>query len=72
MAQREMTYRVVALASAAASDTRLGPTVHERVEMVAALSRAAWTASGRLLPSYARADMPLRLSTLDQQGSDAE
>ena len=63
-----MTYRVVALSSAEASDARLGNTVAERLQMVSDLSRMAWAASGRPLPVYSRAEMPVHLSTLAEQG----
>jgi hypothetical protein len=49
-----MTYRVVALGSMEASDPRLGTTAAERLEMLAELSRLAWTASGRPFPEYER------------------
>jgi hypothetical protein len=37
-----------------ASDPRLGTTAAERLEMLAELSRLAWTASGRPFPEYER------------------
>lgn len=68
-----MTYRVVALASEEARDARLGTTTTERLEMLAELSRLAWTASGRPFPRYERGNMPVRLATLgDQGGPDDE
>jgi hypothetical protein len=66
-----MTWRVVALGSAEARDPRLGATATERLEMLAELSRLAWSASGRAFPEYARSAMPVRLTTLhrrDQPG----
>ena len=59
-----MTYRLVSLESADGSDARLGATVVERLEMVRALSLAAWAATGRPFPSYARSGMPIRLLKL--------
>ncbi len=68
-----MTYRVVTLASEEARDARLGTTATERLAMLAELSRLAWTASGRPFPAYERARMPVRLTTLgDQGGPDDE
>jgi hypothetical protein len=59
-----MTYRVVDLGSKEAGDSRLGATPAERLSILAELSRTAWLASGRELPSYTRATMPVRLLTL--------
>lgn len=68
MPRRDMTYRVVPLESDEARDARLGSTVAERVEMVMALSIAAWVASGKPLPKYERHNIPFRLSYLHEQG----
>ena len=68
MTRREMTYRVVALESAEARDARLGTTAAERLDMLAELSRLAWSASGRAFPQYERRNMPVRLSRLRDQG----
>jgi hypothetical protein len=68
MARRNMTYRVVPLDSPEARDARLGTTAAERLLMLRELSRMTWTASGRPLPTYTRAHMPIRLSTLSEQG----
>ena len=69
MRRRDMTYRVVPLTSQAAGDARLGTTAAERLAMVRELSRIAWIAGGRTLPSYARADIRIRLSALRDQGT---
>ncbi len=69
MARRDMTYRVVPLASAEAGEARLGTTAAERLEMLGRLSRMAWTAGGRVLPRYTRQEMRVRLSTLADQGA---
>jgi len=68
MTRRGMTYRVVALGSTEASSSRLGTTAGERLEMLAELSRLAWRASGRAFPQYERSNMPVRLTTLRDQG----
>ena len=72
MTRGKMTYRVVPLRSAEARDAHLGRTVAERLEMVRELSRLAWAASGRPFPSYSRAEMPVRLSALRDQGSQTD
>ncbi|HEX9484511.1 MAG TPA: hypothetical protein VF929_08010 [Gemmatimonadaceae bacterium] len=64
MRARQMTYRVVSLHSDEARDARLGSTVEERLAMLRELSRMAWFASGRALPVYSRAEMPVRLVRL--------
>jgi hypothetical protein len=64
MTERRMTWRIVALGSAEAGDSRLGATATERLQMLAELSRLAWSASGRPFPEYARSEMPVRLTTL--------
>jgi hypothetical protein len=67
-----MTYRVVALASEEARDARLGTTATERLQMLAQLSRLAWSASGRPFPQYERGSMPVRLTTLGDQGGPGD
>lgn len=59
-----MTARVVPLRSAEASDARMGGTIDERVAAVAALTLEAWRLSGRPLPTYTRATMPVVVTTL--------
>ena len=68
MPRREMTYRVVPLGSAEAASVPRGRTAGECLDMLDELSRLAWNATGRSLPSYSRAEMPIRLSTLGRQG----
>jgi hypothetical protein len=72
MPERRMTYRLVPLRSAAAGDSRLGESPAERLAMLAELSRAAWRASGRMLPSYTREAMPVHLTTLEKLGRPVE
>jgi hypothetical protein len=48
----------------------MGGTADERVAAVAALTLHAWTLAGKTLPTYTRATMPVRLSTLAEH--DAE
>jgi len=59
-----MRARVVPLQSAEASDSRVEGTPAERVALVAVLSRQAWALTGRPVPSYTRATMPLRIISL--------
>ena len=64
MSRREMTYRVVGLESSEASAAPQPRSQEEGSRMMAELSLAAWQTSGRPLPSYTRATMPVRLTTL--------
>jgi hypothetical protein len=59
-----MTARVVPLSSPDAGDPRMGGTLEERVAAVASLTAEAWRLSGRPLPIYARATMPIVVATL--------
>ena len=68
MPRDDLTYRVVPLVSPAAADSRLGADAAERLRMLAELSHMAWVESGRPFPRYTRATMPVRLSTLAEQG----
>jgi len=68
MKRRAMTYRIIPLASAEARDARLGTTSAQRLNMLAELSNLAWVATGRPFPSYDRRHMPVRLTTLREQG----
>ncbi len=65
MSRAEMTYRVVRLDSSEASTAPEPRSQDEGSRMMAELSLAAWQASGRPLPSYTRATMPIRLTTLE-------
>lgn len=67
MIRAHMTYRVVTLDSIEASEAPAGADCAESAAMVAKLSVAAWIASGRELPSYSRAQMPVRFTTLEAQ-----
>ena len=62
-----MTVRVVPLTSRDAGDPRMGGTVNERVAAVAVLTAAAWAASGKPLPTYTRAMIPVAVTTLAEQ-----
>lgn len=64
MNRRHMTARIVPLASEEAGDSRMGGTVDARVAAVAALTREGWRLSGRELPSYTRATMPVVVRSL--------
>lgn len=68
--KRDVQVRVVSLRSAEAGDARVPGTPAERVALVAELSLRAWTLTGRPLPSYTRATMPVRITTLRDQGRD--
>lgn len=59
-----MTARVVPLDSREAGDPRMGGTVEERLAAVAELTLEAWRLSGRPLPTYSRATMPIVVATL--------
>lgn len=72
MPRTDLTWRVVRQDSAEARDAHLGTTGAERLTMVAQLSRLAWIASGRPFPHYDRATMPVRISTLHDQGTTAD
>ena len=63
----DMTVRLVPLGSREAGDSRMGGTAAERVAAVAALTELAWKQSGRPLPSYTRATMPVVVTTLARQ-----
>lgn len=65
--RRRMTVRIVPLRSSEAGDARVGGTADERLQLVAELSRRAWELTGRPLPSYTRATMPVRKTTLAEQ-----
>ena len=69
MTRTGMSYRVVRLDSAEANRSPAGSSDVERSEMMMPLAIAAWVGSGRTLPSYTRATMPIRLTTLAQQGT---
>ena len=62
-----MTARIVPLRSDEASDARVGGTPEARLALLAELSRRMWALTRRPLPSYTRATMPVRVSTLSEQ-----
>jgi hypothetical protein len=62
-----MTVRVVPLRSDDAGDGRVGGTMAERLALVRVLSERAWALTKRPLPSYTRATMPVRVTTLAEQ-----
>lgn len=62
-----MTVRIVPLASDEASDARVGGTASERLLLLRELSRRMWVLTGRPVPAYERATMPVRLTTLAEQ-----
>ena len=59
-----MTVRVVSLHGREASDATVGGTVEDRLALVARLSETSWQLTGRPLPHYTRATMPVVVSTL--------
>jgi len=62
-----MTARVVPLDSDEASDARVEGTPTERLAILADLSRRMWAATGRPVPKYTRANMPVKITTLAEQ-----
>jgi len=60
-----MTARVVRLTSPEAGDSRMGGTLEQRVAAVTELTLEAWRLSGRTLPTYTRATMPIVIATLE-------
>jgi hypothetical protein len=62
--RRDMTVRVVPLRSAEAGDSQIGGTVAERPALVEVLSEQQWALTGRPLPTYTRATMPINVTTL--------
>ena len=59
-----MTARAVSLHSPEASDARVGGTIAERIAVVSALSAELWTRTGRPLPRYTRATLPIAITRL--------
>jgi hypothetical protein len=62
-----MTARIVPLGSDEAGDARVGGTVAERLALVGELSCRMWALTKQPVPSYTRATMPVRLTTLADQ-----
>lgn len=65
--RREMTVRIVPLASAEAGDGRVGGSAAGRLALVRDLSRRMWALSGQPVPSYTRSTIPARLTRLAEQ-----
>ena len=62
--RRDMTVRIVPLASLEAGESRVGGSVTERVALVSAQSASLWLRTGRALPEYTRASMPVLVTPL--------
>ncbi len=62
--RREMTARVVPLTSREAGESRVGGTPSERLALLTELSLSAWALTGRPLPTYTRATMPISIRPL--------
>lgn len=60
-----MTVRLVPLSSDEASDVRVPGSAAERVALAVRLSEMLWTHTGRALPSYSRATMPIVITSLN-------
>lgn len=64
-----MTVRIVPLTSREAGEPPPAPaTAKERLALVRELSERMWRLSGQPCPDYTRATMPVRISTLADQG----
>jgi hypothetical protein len=48
----------------------MGGTADERVAAVAVLTAEAWKLAGKPLPTYTRATMPVRVTTLAQHSNE--
>jgi hypothetical protein len=59
-----MPVSIVPLRSDEAADARVGGTVADRVALVAELSKVMWARTGKPLPTYTRATMPVVMTTL--------
>ena len=62
-----MTVRIVPLGSNEAGDSRVGGSPAERLALVRELSQRMWELTGHPLPSYARKNIPVKLTTLADQ-----
>lgn len=65
--RQNMTVRIVPLHSREAGDPTVGGSVAERLRLVAQLSETSWKLTGRRLPVYTRATMPVVVTTLKAQ-----
>lgn len=62
-----MTARVVPLDSDEAADARVAGSAAHRLAVLADLSRRMWALTKRPIPSYTRATIPVRVTTLAEQ-----
>ena len=62
-----MTARVVPLENDDAGDGRVAGSATQRLAILADLSRRMWALTGRPYPSYTRATMPVKITTLAEQ-----
>ncbi len=67
-----MTVRVVSLHSREAGDSRMEGTIAERLAMTRQLTERIWKLSGKPLPSYTRATMPVRIIRRSVAGGGAD
>jgi hypothetical protein len=65
--RRDMTVRLVPLRSDEGGDSRVGGTAADRVALVGKLSEDAWIRTGRPLPTYTRATIPVKVAGLRAQ-----
>ena len=70
--RRNMTERVVPLASREAGDAHVGGTPQERLALLAALSQQQWALTGRPHPTYTRATMPVAVLSLRAKSGRGE
>jgi hypothetical protein len=68
--RRDMTARIVPLRSREASEPPCPPGLSGRIALVTRLSREMWALTGRPLPSYSRATMPVILRRLGATDDD--
>ena len=59
--------RIVPLVSDEADDAYVDGTADERLALLARLSRRAWAATGRPMPNYTRATIPVVITRLTDQ-----
>ena len=62
-----MTARVVPLESDEAADARVPGSPSQRLAVLADLSQRMWELTGVPYPTYSRATMPVRVTTLAEQ-----
>jgi hypothetical protein len=59
--------RIVSLSSDEAADAYVEGSIDERLALLARLSRRAWAATGRPMPNYTRATIPVVITRLADQ-----